>query len=30
MRRCVPLEKEAKQVCNASAKPPLIFQLPPE
>lgn len=30
MRRCVPLELAAEAVCNASAKPPLIFQLPPE
>lgn len=30
MVRCVPLEKEAEQVCDASAVPPLIFQLPPE
>lgn len=30
MKRCVPLEKEAEQVCNANSKPPLIFQLPPE
>ncbi len=29
MRRYVPLEPEAEAVCNASAKPPLIFQLPP-
>lgn len=30
MRRCVPLEKSAEEVCNQSAVPPLIFQLPPE
>lgn len=29
MRRCVPLEPQAEVVCNTSAKPPLIFQLPP-
>lgn len=29
MKRCVPLEEAAKQVCIESAKPPLIFQLPP-
>ena len=28
--RSVPLEREAEQVCDASSKPPLIFQLPPE
>lgn len=28
MERCVPLEKEAEQVCTANATPPLIFQLP--
>lgn len=30
MRRCVPLEPAAEEVCNKSAVPPLIFQLPPE
>lgn len=30
MRRCVPLEPAAEAVCNQSAVPPLIFQLPPE
>jgi acetyl esterase/lipase len=30
MRRCVQLEQAAELVCNESAKPPLIFQLPPE
>lgn len=30
MRRCVPLEPAAEEVCNQSAIPPLIFQLPPE
>lgn len=30
MRRSVPLEKAAEAVCNQSAIPPLIFQLPPE
>lgn len=30
MRRCVPLEKAAEQVCDQSAIPPLIFQLPPQ
>lgn len=30
MRRCTPLEPEAEEVCNQSAVPPLIFQLPPE
>lgn len=30
MRRCVPLEPAAEEVCNRSAIPPLIFQLPPE
>lgn len=29
MKRLVPLEKAATAVCNASAIPPLIFQLPP-
>lgn len=30
MRRTVPLEAAAEAVCNQSAVPPLIFQLPPE
>ena len=30
MRKRIPLEKEALQVCIDSAVPPLIFQLPPE
>lgn len=30
MKRCIPLEPEAEAVCNQSAVPPLIFQLPPE
>lgn len=30
MKRCVPLEPEAENVCNQSSVPPLIFQLPPE
>lgn len=30
IRRCVPLEKAAEEVCNQSSVPPLIFQLPPE
>ena len=29
MKRTVPLEAAAEEVCNASAIPPLIFQLPP-
>ncbi len=29
MKRCVPLEPAAEAVCNQSAVPPLIFQLPP-
>lgn len=29
MKRCVPLEAAAEAVCNQSAIPPLIFQLPP-
>lgn len=28
--RTVPLEKEAEAVCDANAKPPRIYQLPPE
>ena len=30
MKRCVPLEQAAEAVCEQSAVPPLIFQLPPE
>lgn len=30
MKRQVPLEKAAEQVCNENSRPPLIFQLPPE
>lgn len=30
MKRLVPLERAAEEVCNMSSKPPLIFQLPPE
>ena len=30
MKRCVILEPEAEQVCNASAIPPKIYQLPPQ
>lgn len=30
MRRCVPLEAAAEAVCDQSAVPPLIFQLPPD
>lgn len=30
MRRTVPLEPAAEQVCEQSAIPPLIYQLPPE
>ena len=30
MKRSVPLEPAAEMVCNQSAIPPLIFQLPPE
>lgn len=30
MKRCVPLEAAAEEVCNQSSIPPLIFQLPPE
>ena len=29
MKRCVRLEAAAEAVCNQSAVPPLIFQLPP-
>lgn len=29
MKRCVPLEPAAEAVCNQSAIPPLIFQMPP-
>ena len=30
MKRCVPLEAAAEDVCNQSSVPPLIFQLSPE
>lgn len=30
MKRFVVLEKAAKKVCDESAKPPLVFNLPPE
>ena len=30
MKKCVPLEPAAEQVCMENSKPPLIFQLPPE
>lgn len=30
MKRCVLLEPAARDVCNQSSVPPLIFQLPPE
>ena len=30
MKRCVPLEPAAEAVCNQSAVPPFIFQLPPK
>lgn len=30
MKRCVPLEPAAENVCNQSSIPPLIFQLPPK
>lgn len=30
MKRCVPLEAAAESVCDQSAVPPLIFQIPPE
>lgn len=30
MKRCVALEAAAEKVCDQSAVPPLIFQLPPE
>ena len=30
MKRTVPLEREAEQVCDMSSKPPLIFRLPSE
>lgn len=30
MKRCIPLEPAAENVCNQSSNPPLIFQLPPE
>ena len=29
MKRCVPLEPAAEEVCQANSKPPLIFELPP-
>lgn len=29
MKRCVPLEPAAEEVCNQASIPPLIFQLPP-
>lgn len=29
MKRCVPLEPAAEEVCNQASVPPLIFQLPP-
>ncbi len=30
MKRCVPLEPAAEAVCDQSAVPPLIFQMPPK
>ncbi len=30
MKRCVPLEPGAEDVCNQSSVPPLIFQMSPE
>lgn len=30
MKRCVPLEPTAEEVCKQSSIPPLIFQLPPD
>lgn len=30
MKRCVPLESAAENICNQSSIPPLIFQLPPD
>ncbi len=30
MKRCIPLEPAAEEVCRQSAIPPLIFQLPPK
>lgn len=30
MKRCVPLEPAAEDVCNQSSVPPLIFQMSPE
>lgn len=30
MKRCIPLEPAAEDVCNMNSVPPLIFQLPPE
>jgi acetyl esterase/lipase len=29
MNRSLPLEKAAEQICDRSAKPPFVFQLPP-
>lgn len=28
IKRCVPLEPAAEEVCNQSSVPPLIFQMP--
>lgn len=30
MKRCIPLEPDAEEVCRQSAISPLIFQLPPK
>lgn len=30
IKRCIPLEEAAETVCDQSAVPPLIFQLPPK
>lgn len=30
MKRCIPLEPAAEEVCRQSSIPPLIFQLPPK
>ena len=30
MKRCVPLEPAAEEVCNQNSIPPFIFQLPPD
>jgi len=30
MKRCIPLEPAAEEICNQGSIPPLIFQLPPE